>query len=96
MNKAEIPSPSQKVEFVFPLYYHDLPKIVFEFIRKINLNKADYVFAHIMRAGDDNGVAIYQINQLLTSKLMKPLDAEFFVQMPNNYIIQYPSNPFEL
>ncbi|MHA2473730.1 MAG: EFR1 family ferrodoxin, partial [Promethearchaeota archaeon] len=47
-----IKSTSEKIGFVFPLYYSGLPKIVFDFISKIDLGKSDYFFSVVTSGGD--------------------------------------------
>ncbi len=77
---------SDKVGFIFPLYYYGLPKIVFDFINKINLNKVKYIFAIVTRAGDVDGVPLVQIEKILRKK-SKTLNAGFFIKMPDNFIL---------
>ncbi len=77
---------SNKVGFIFPLYYYGLPKIVYNFINKINLDKVDYIFAIVTRAGDADGVPLIQIEKILRKK-SKTLNAGFFIKMPDNFIL---------
>jgi len=81
-------STSEKIGFIFPLYYSGLPKIVYDFIRKINLNKSNYFFAVITSAGDINEQPLQQLEKILKTK-EKTLSAGFFITMPNNYIIGF-------
>jgi len=81
----DITPTSEKVGFIFPMYYWGLPQIVYEFIEKINLNKTQYLFAVIDRHGTMDGVAFLQIEHLLSEK-GKKLNAGWFLQMPNNDI----------
>jgi ferredoxin len=91
----QINGKSKKVGFIFPMYYWGLPKIVYDFVEKINLNNANYIFAIITRDGDEDGVAFVQLERILTKK-SKKLSAAFFIQMPNNYIIGDNLNPVNL
>jgi len=77
---------SEKLGFVFPLHYFGLPKIVFEFVEKIELNKPDYIFAVVTKAGEWVGVPLIQLEKILNSK-SKTLSAGFLVTMPRNYIL---------
>lgn len=77
---------SEKVGFIFPLYYYGLPKIVYNFVESLNLDNANYIFAIITRAGDDDGVPFIQLEKLLRSK-SKNLNAGYFIKMPDNFII---------
>ena len=79
----------EKVGFIFPLYYSGLPKIVYDFAEKINLNSADYFFAVVVSGGDVSALLpLQQLERFLTSK-SKRLNAGFLITMPNNYIIGY-------
>ncbi len=81
-------SKSEKVGFIFPLYYSGLPKIVVDFINKLDLSKSNYIFTIITNAGDINEQPLQQLNKMLERKL-KRLNAGFFITMPNNYIIGF-------
>ncbi|MCK4687171.1 MAG: EFR1 family ferrodoxin [Candidatus Lokiarchaeota archaeon] len=84
----QLVSTSEKVGFVFPLYYAGLPKIVYDFLSKIELAKSNYFFAVITYAGDINTTPLQQIETILNAK-SKTLSAGFYILMPNNYIIGY-------
>ena len=77
---------SEKVGLIFPLYYYGLPKIIYDFVEKLTIDKAEYIFAIITRAGDVDGVPFVQLEKLLRTK-SKTLSAGFFVKMPDNFII---------
>ncbi len=81
-------SSTEKVGFVFPLYYAGLPKIVYDFLQKIELSKSNYFFAVVTYAGDINTTPLQQIQSILDAK-SKTLSAGFYILMPNNYIIGY-------
>ena len=81
-------STSEKVGFIFPLYYSGLPKIVHDFINNLDLSKSNYIFTVITSAGDINEQPLQQLNKILQAKA-KALSAGFFVIMPSNYIIGY-------
>ncbi len=81
-------SSSEKVGFIFPLYYAGLPKIVYDFLSKIELAKSNYFFSVITYAGDINTTPLQQIETILNTK-SKTLSAGFHILMPNNYILGY-------
>lgn len=81
-------SSAEKVGFVFPLYYAGLPKIVYDFLNKIELSKSNYFFAVVTYAGEINTTPLLQINTILNTK-SKTLSAGFYILMPTNYIIGY-------
>lgn len=81
-------SQSEKVGIIFPLYYAGLPKIVYDFLSKIDLTKSNYFFTVVTYAGDINTTPLLQIETILNSN-SKSLSAGYYVLMPNNYIIGY-------
>jgi len=81
-------STSEKVGFIFPLYWSGLPKIVYDFINKIDLSKSTYFFTVITSAGDINELPLKQVAKILKTKV-KTLNAGFYIDMPNNYIIGF-------
>ena len=81
-------SSSENVGFIFPLYYAGLPKIVYDFLSKIDLSKSSYFFAVVTNAGDINNTPLLQIETILNAN-SKTLSAGFFILMPNNYILGY-------
>lgn len=92
--KEDLASTSEKVGFIFPLYYAGVPKIVFDFVKKIDLTNSTYFFTVVTNAGDIDQVPLYQLAELLKEK-SKMLNAGFFITMPNNYIIGYDIHPPE-
>jgi ferredoxin/flavodoxin len=93
---GNIKSTTEKVGFIFPLYYSGLPKIVHDFINKLDLSNSNYIFTTITSAGDINEQPLQQLNKILITK-GKPLNAGFYITMPSNYIIGYdvPSEQYQ-
>ena len=89
-----IKSTSEKIGFVFPLYYAGLPKIVKDFIIRMDFSSSEYFFTVVTNAGDITDLPLYQIERILVEK-SKKLNAGFFITMPNNYIIGYDVHPKE-
>jgi ferredoxin len=88
--EEDLASTARKVGFIFPLYYSGLPKIVYDFIERIDLTRAEYFFTIVTSAGGINELPLQQVNALLKAKSpSKSLDAGFLVTMPNNYIIGF-------
>ena len=77
---------TENIGFIFPLYFFGLPDIVSKFIKKIELEKASYIFSVVTRGGSVRGCAIYQLQTLLKKKERK-LNAAFNINMPDNYIL---------
>ncbi|TFG02304.1 MAG: 4Fe-4S ferredoxin [Promethearchaeota archaeon] len=90
----EITATSEKVGFIFPMFFFGLPQIVHEFMEKINLDKVQYIFAGVNRHGTMDGVAFLQINNILSVK-RKELNAGWFIQLPNSYIYGHEPDPEE-
>ena len=84
--KNHLASASEKVGIIFPLYYWGLPKIVYDFINKIELEKTNYFFAVVTRGGDVDGAPLLQLDEILRNK-SKALSAGFFITMPDNYVL---------
>ena len=90
--KEHIITTSKNIGIVFPLYYYGLPKIIFDFVNKIDLNKTDYVFAVITMGGEWEGAAFNQLEKIFRTK-SKSLNAGFIVTMPNNFIFDQDIYP---
>lgn len=91
-DSANIKTECEKIGFIFPLYWSGLPRIVYDFINKLNLSKTKYIFAVITSAGDINEQPLQQLKKLLKAK-GKTLNAGFYITMPSNYIIGYDVDP---
>ncbi len=85
MEQEEYKVSSPKVGFVFPLYYVGIPKIVQEFIKRIELDEAKYIFIVITRGWPIVGGAINQMKHLLKER-GKKLNAGVYIQLPMNDI----------
>jgi len=77
---------TEKVGFIFPLHYYGLPKIVHDFLAKLEFNNTNYIFAIITRSGDIDGAALVQVEKILRNK-SRTLSAGFFILMPNNFLL---------
>lgn len=83
---------SEKVGFIFPLYYSGLPKIVYDFVIKIDLSKPRYFFTVIASAGGTTEFPFQQLERILNTK-SKKLHLGYIIVMPTNYIIAYKTTP---
>jgi len=79
---------SEKVGFIFPLYYSGLPKIVYDFVNKIDLSKSNYFFTVVVSAGGTIKLPFQQLERILNTK-GKKLYLGNIIVMPTNYIIAY-------
>ncbi len=79
-----IVSSGEIIGLVFPLHAFGLPFPVQEFLKRVDIRSASYIFAIATRGGSPCRV-FDDIQKVLRQK-GKSLDASFFINMPNNYI----------
>ena len=84
---------SDKIGFVYPVYFNGIPVMVKKFIEKLQINKDTYIFA-VATFGASSGISFNQIDDLL-SKKGASLSASFKVIMPGNYQVMYSPMPEE-
>lgn len=86
LDQKEVVITSQKVGFIFPLYYQGIPKVVLEFVQKLQFEKVNYVFAVVTRGGGGyQGGALGQLKQILKAKTQQ-LSLGAYIYMPENYL----------
>jgi ferredoxin len=92
-----IKAAAEKVGFVFPLYFFGLPKIIENFINKIDLSNSTYIFC-IATSGGKAPIPDCIPNKMhkILKKKKKILNVYFRVQMPGNYIKEYNLKPMEI
>ncbi len=90
MNQNSINATSEKVGFVFPVYTWSLPKIVYNFVEKIDLSNTKYIFAVCTKGGPGRQYVIQMLNILLEPK-NKILDAAFLTKVFSAYILAKPN-----
>lgn len=73
--------------FVFPVFAWGPPQMVLEFIKRLEVSGAPYVFS-LCTCGGEEGNTSKIIRKALTKRGLI-LDAAFCVRMPNNYIIGF-------
>ncbi|MDP4180401.1 MAG: EFR1 family ferrodoxin [Bacillota bacterium] len=83
---SQIDPESKRVGFVFPLYFQSMPKVVMDLVDKINLSKAEYVFAVVTRGGKGyQGGVLRHMKKLLKDKNVE-LNLGQYIQLPDNYL----------
>lgn len=82
-NAATVKCDADKVGFCFPLYYLGLPKIVHEFLEKLELTNATYVYMVCSMGWNLRGGAIKQVKQHLSKKNIT-LNMGSYIHMPMN------------
>ena len=80
-------NPTGIVGFVFPVFYCGFPKIVDEFMNKINLSNTSYVFIIAVYGADGgNGGCGQQAKSIFSNKNVK-LNSFFYIKSVDNFII---------
>ena len=78
---------NETLGFAFPVYAWAPPKIVLDFIKKLDITGVTYVFS-LCTCGDEEG----NTSSILRKRLKKrgiSLDSAFTLKMPNNYIVGF-------
>jgi len=83
----EIKTDAATVGFVFPNYFGGVPEIVLRFIRTLNLDTANYIFA-IVTGGGGRGYSLKFMEQALKKK-GKKLNYGKSVIGTSNYIVEW-------
>lgn len=73
---------AETVGFVFPIHMTTIPRPVREFIKKLNLESAEYIFSIATRLGTTHS-AFIEIEKILKKK-GKVLNSHFTLTMPSN------------
>ena len=82
----------EKVGFVFPSYYGNLPRIVRAFVEKLEVKPGTYLFAVVTMGALGQG-SVAALQSALVKKDLR-LDYGRGVRMPPNYVINYnPADP---
>ena len=78
---------NEVIGFVYPVYAWAPPRMVTDFIRKLNFKnyKDNYIFT-VATCGDNIGNTIKVLDKALNKKDLK-VSSGFSVRMPNNYIV---------
>ena len=85
MKQDSITATSEKVGFVFPVYDWALPKIIYDFIEKIDLSNTKYIFAVATMGGFSDQHVAPAIVKLLKPK-NKELDTAYNIRIFSNNI----------
>lgn len=76
-----------KIGFVFPSYYGNLPRIVRDFVSKLNIHPDTYLFGIVTMGGAGLG-SITMLEKALAEKNLE-LKYGCGIPMPANYIVNY-------
>lgn len=86
----------EAIGFVYPVYGWAPPKIVLDFIKRLQLNnyKDNYIFS-IATCGDNIGNTMEVLKKALNNKGMA-LNSGFSISMPNTYIVSFDVDSKEI
>lgn len=85
-NLIFVPADGEPVGFVFPVYSWGPPRAVINFIQRVQLaRKNNYIFAVCTCANEAGHTMEILRDVMMASRI--PLNADFSVTMPNNFII---------
>ena len=76
------------IGLIFPVYFMGMPKIVIDFVDKLEPRGAKYVFAICTSGAAFPGIALSQIQKQLGTRGTR-LNAGFSIQMPGSYLVKY-------
>ena len=77
----------EKIGFVFPSYYSNLPRVVRSFIEKLKIKDGTYLFALVTMGGLGLG-SVAALESCLKQKKLR-LDYGRGILMPANYLVMY-------
>ena len=73
------------VGFLFPVYAMGIPRIVEDFLKKVQIGKVEYLFAIATCGGSGYGIPFNQINSILKKQNVK-LNYSQYCHMPDGYL----------
>lgn len=81
---------SERIGFVFPVYFYGVPSIVVDFVKNLKINKySKQNFSFVLfTLGGSAGNALNQFKRRLKQSKIS-LDSGYSVVMPDNYIIMF-------
>ena len=82
LDREVVETDAETIGFVFPVYFSAIPVPVKNFIKKLDLKSAKYIFAAATRIGTSHS-AFMAIDKILKSKGQR-LDSYFSLNMPGN------------
>lgn len=91
---AEVVCETENIGFVFPLYFSGIPLIVEDFIKKLAIKNAKYIFTLVTCGVPITGAALYNVKKILKRKNLK-LNLGMYIQMVDNYLPIYDVPPVE-
>ncbi|MBE6062705.1 MAG: 4Fe-4S ferredoxin [Clostridium butyricum] len=78
------------IGFIYPIHYAGVPIVVYDFLKKVKINKDSYIFAIGVSGGGKADTGFYQTEKLIKRKLNNTLEVRYI----SNYI-RVGRNPTE-
>lgn len=75
------------IGLIFPVFYSGIPRMLSDFIKRLDPDKVKYIFAVCTYGGLPANTLLETQEQLKAVGI--PLNAGYAVQMPGNYIVKY-------
>ena len=82
---------NESIGFVFPVYYAGMPRLVKQFVEKLEIHQGTYCFA-VVNFGGYGANTLGMLADVLQNKGISLAFADE-VKMPGNYIVKYPAFP---
>jgi ferredoxin/flavodoxin len=86
LRNEDFTADAERVGFVFPMHYFGLPMVVEDFLKRVDLSKASYIFAVATCGVPFTGTPFTAMNDILSSQGRR-IDAAWFVRLVSNYIM---------
>ncbi len=87
MPSEPVGGPSESIGFVFPVFYNGMPRLVKQFVEKLDILPETYCFA-LINSGGSRANTLGMLEDILQEKGVGLSYAEE-VKMPGNYIVNY-------
>ena len=84
---GEIDLDADNIGIIYPVYFAGLPRIVSDFIKRIDPKKVKYLFTVCTFGALAAGSLLMAEEQLKAACI--PMNAGYYVPMPGNYIVKY-------
>lgn len=85
--RGDIPLEEDCIGIIYPVYFAGLPRIVSDFIKRLNPENVKYLFVVCTFGAFAAGSLLMAEEQLRAVGI--PMNAGYYVPMPGNYIVKY-------
>lgn len=85
--RSDLPLEGDCVGIIYPVYFGGLPRIISDFIKRLNPENVKYLFVVCTFGAFAAGSLLMAEEQLKAAGI--PVNAGYYVPMPGNYIVKY-------